>query len=130
MQNRKMLSRFLAAALVAMASAATVHAAGPADRPAGSAGASDPATTSSGAPSGQSGAAGAYVDDAMITTKVKAALIADKQVSALKINVKTEQGVVKMSGTVPSAEIGQRALELAAGVEGVKNVQNDLRVKG
>lgn len=80
--------------------------------------------------SGAVGATSAYADDAMITTMVKTALIEDKQVRSLKISVTTEQGVVKMSGTVPNAEVGNRALQLATTVQGVKGVKNDLKVKG
>lgn len=65
----------------------------------------------------------------MITTMVKAALVEDKKVQSLKISVTTEQGVVKMSGTVPSAEVGKRALQLAAGVQGVQDVKSELKVK-
>ena len=65
----------------------------------------------------------------MITTMVKAALVEDKQVQALKISVTTKQGVVKMSGTVPNAEVGKRALQLAAGVQGVKDVKSELKLK-
>ena len=73
--------------------------------------------------------AGAYVDDSVITAKVKAALVEDKQVSAMKIKVVTKDGVVTLKGAVPSAEAGQHALQLAAGVEGVKDVKSDLTVK-
>jgi hyperosmotically inducible protein len=74
--------------------------------------------------------AGAYIDDSVITAKVKAALVGDKQVSAMKIKVTTKDGVVTLKGAVPSAEVGQHALQLAAGVEGVKDVKSDLTVKG
>lgn len=73
--------------------------------------------------------AGTVIDDSAITAKVKAALVEDKQVSALKIKVQTRQGVVTLRGTVPSAEAGQHALQLAAGIEGVKDVKSDLTVK-
>lgn len=73
--------------------------------------------------------AAAYIDDSVITAKVKAALVADKQVSALKIKVVTKAGVVTLSGAVTSAELGQHALQLAAGVEGVRDVKSDLTVK-
>ncbi|MBB5393869.1 MULTISPECIES: BON domain-containing protein [unclassified Herbaspirillum] len=73
--------------------------------------------------------AGAYIDDSVITTKVKAALVGDKQVSAMKIKVTTKDGVVTLKGTVPNAEVGQHALQLAAGIEGVKDVKSELTVK-
>ncbi|MEO6353563.1 MAG: BON domain-containing protein [Burkholderiaceae bacterium] len=148
MQNHKMLSRSLAAAVLSLASLAAVSvqaadigagASSSADL-SGAAGASGSAGTvgSSGA-TGSAGATdaatptgsvSAYADDAMITTKVKAALIEDKQVKSLKIRVSTEEGVVKMSGVVPNADLGNRALQLAATVQGVKGVKNDLKLKG
>jgi hyperosmotically inducible protein len=138
MQNQKMLSRLLAAAFVSLASVAAVSVQA-ADEPT-----TPPAATSaSGAASGSgvgsaSGAASApgigasssaHADDAMITTMVKAALVEDKQVQSLKISVSTEKGVVKVSGIVPNADLGNRALQLAAGVQGVKGVKNDLKLK-
>lgn len=73
--------------------------------------------------------AGAYIDDSVITAKVKSALVGDKQVSAMKITVTTKNGVVTLKGAVPSAEVGQHALQLAAGVDGVKDVKSELTVK-
>lgn len=66
--------------------------------------------------------------DATITTKVKAALAADDQLSALKIEVDTVQGVVSLSGPAPSADAAERATMLARAVEGVTAVQNRLVV--
>ncbi|WP_148714680.1 BON domain-containing protein [Chitinolyticbacter meiyuanensis] len=71
----------------------------------------------------------AYIDDATITTKVKAALASDKQVSALDVKVTTENGVVLLSGNVDTPDAGVRAIEIAAGVEGVKDVKSALTVK-
>lgn len=73
--------------------------------------------------------AGAYIDDSVITAKVKAALVEDKQISAMKINVSTKDGVVTLKGSVPSAELGQHALQLVAGIDGVLDVKSDLTVK-
>lgn len=132
MQNHKMLSRLLAAALVSLASVAAVSVqaadVGTSAATAASTNSSSP-TTAPGATTSGTGPTSAYADDAMITTMVKAALIEDKQVQSLKIKVATEQGVVKMSGTVPNAEVGNRALQLAATVQGVKEVKNDLKLK-
>ena len=128
MQNQKTLSRLLTAALVSLASVAAVSvqaAPPPAD------GTSQPAATMGGsATPGVPGEASSYADDVMITTKVKAALIEDKEVQAVKIDVKTTQGVVVMSGTVPTAAVGKRALQLASSVQGVKDVKSELKVKG
>lgn len=72
---------------------------------------------------------GEYVDDAVITTKVKAAIINEKNLKATEINVETYKGVVQLSGFVSSATAAARATELARGVKGVVSVRNDLRLK-
>jgi osmotically-inducible protein OsmY len=72
---------------------------------------------------------GAYVDDKVVTTKVKAALLKDPEVKALQVNVETYKGVVQLSGFVDKQEQIPRAAEVAKGVEGVKSVKNDLIVR-
>lgn len=72
---------------------------------------------------------GEYVDDAVITTKVKAALINDPNVKAREVNVETFKGDVQLSGFVADARDAQRAVEIARGVKGVTAVKNDIRVK-
>ena len=72
--------------------------------------------------------AGEYVDDATITTQVKAAFVADKQVSAMQVNVETMQGVVQLSGFVHSKDSELRALQLASKVKGVKAVKDNIVV--
>ena len=73
---------------------------------------------------------GQALDDALITTKVKASLAADPQVSALAISVETNDGVVQLSGVVENEAERQRAIQLAQGMEGVKRVDaNKLLVK-
>jgi hyperosmotically inducible protein len=71
---------------------------------------------------------GAYVDDSWITSKVKSEMIADKHVPARNINVKTTRGVVTLSGDVDNWEASNRAAEIAHGVKGVTQVENDIRV--
>lgn len=72
---------------------------------------------------------GEYVDDSVITTKVKAAVFNESSLKSAEINVETFKGVVQLSGFVASpASIG-KAAEVARGVGGVKSVKNDLRVK-
>lgn len=72
---------------------------------------------------------GQYFDDAAITTRVKAAFVEDKAVSAARINVETFKGVVQLSGFANNqAEIDQ-AVALARAVSGVKDVKNDIRLK-
>ena len=73
--------------------------------------------------------AGQYIDDATITTKVKARMVEDPQVKASQVGVETMQGVVQLSGFVPSQTIAQRAGQIARNVEGVRGVKNDLVVR-
>ncbi len=72
---------------------------------------------------------GEYVDDAAVTTKVKAALVADKEVSALVVNVETFRGVVQLSGFADNQREIDRAVSVTKDVKGVKSVKNDLRIK-
>lgn len=72
---------------------------------------------------------GEYVDDAVITTKVKAALVEDPLTKAHEINVETFKGVVQLSGFVATSEEANRATYLARSVKGVTSVKNDLRLK-
>ncbi len=72
---------------------------------------------------------GEYVDDAVITTKVKSAIFQEPNLKSAEINVETYKGVVQLSGFVSSATASSRATELARGVQGVKSVKNDLRLK-
>lgn len=74
-------------------------------------------------------AAANKVDDAGITAKVNAALAGDKELSALRIDVDTRDGVVTLSGPAPSASAKERAAELALKVEGVASVNNQLTIK-
>jgi len=73
--------------------------------------------------------AGEYVDDAVITSKVKAAFAADPNVKATEVNVETYKGDVQLSGFVANPADAQRAVEIARGVKGVTSVKNDIRVK-
>ena len=72
---------------------------------------------------------GEYVDDSVITTKVKAAIFNEPSLKVFQINVETFKGEVQLSGSVDSAQIVNRAGEVARGVPGVKSVKNDLIVK-
>jgi hyperosmotically inducible protein len=66
------------------------------------------------------------VDNAALTTKVKAALLADDMVKGTQINVDSNNGVVKLTGTVDSPAHVSRAVEVAKGVQGVTSVDNNL----
>lgn len=73
--------------------------------------------------------AGQYISDSALTAKVKAALLAEKNLKAMDINVETKNGVVQLSGfAVSSAQIVQ-AVDVAMNVKGVKDVKNDIRLK-
>ena len=72
---------------------------------------------------------GEYVDDSVITTKVKTALLVDPDVKSLDLGVETFKGVVQLSGFVNNAEQARKAVEIARSVQGVKSVKNSLVVK-
>ena len=73
---------------------------------------------------------GEYFDDTVITTKVKAAIFAEPTLKSAEINVETFKGVVQLSGFVADAADVPKAGSVARGVNGVKSVKNDMRVKG
>ena len=73
--------------------------------------------------------AGEYVDDSVITTKVKSLLGADDFLKSFEITVETYKGIVQLSGFVDSQKAIDRAGEIASGVKGVKSVKNNLNVK-
>lgn len=72
---------------------------------------------------------GEYIDDATITTKVKAKLLEDKTTGGLSINVDTLNGTVAMSGFAKSQAEKDRASELARSTSGVREVRNNLIVR-
>jgi hyperosmotically inducible periplasmic protein len=73
--------------------------------------------------------AGKYLDDSVITTKVKARLAEENVLRSFEINVKTYNGVVQLRGFVDSQTSIDKAGRVAGSVEGVKSVKNDLIVK-
>jgi hyperosmotically inducible protein len=72
---------------------------------------------------------GEYVDDSVITTKVKTAIFNDSSLKVNEINVETFKGVVQLSGFVRSQQDIDKAVQVARGVAGVKSVKNDMRIK-
>ena len=72
---------------------------------------------------------GEYLDDSVISTKVRTSLLNDPKVKLLQISVETFKGVVQLSGFVNSKEAATRAVDLARRVKGVKQVNNSLIVK-
>ncbi|HSG87631.1 MAG TPA: BON domain-containing protein [Pseudomonadales bacterium] len=74
-------------------------------------------------------ATGEYIDDSVITTKVKLAIVEDDRLSATDINVETRRGEVQLSGFVSSQADIDRAVRVAGTIAGVKSVKNDMQVK-
>jgi hyperosmotically inducible protein len=72
---------------------------------------------------------GEYVDDSVITTKVKSLLAADDFLKSFQISVETYKGTVQLSGFVSSQQAVDKADQITRSVKGVKSVKNDLIVK-
>lgn len=72
---------------------------------------------------------GEYIDDSVITTKVKAMIFNEDSLKSGEINVETFKGVVQLSGFVSSQANIDKAVEVARKVNGVKMVNQDMRVK-
>lgn len=72
---------------------------------------------------------GEYVDDTVITTKVKTAIFNEPTLKSTEINVETFKGAVQLSGFVSDRASMIRAIELARGVGGVKSVKDDMRLR-
>ncbi|MCX4186231.1 BON domain-containing protein [Methylophaga sp. OBS4] len=72
---------------------------------------------------------GEYVDDTVITTKVKTAIFNEPSLKASEINVETFKGVVQLSGFVSSQANIDTAVEIARNVEGVRAVKSDMHLK-
>jgi osmotically-inducible protein OsmY len=72
---------------------------------------------------------GEYIDDSVITSKVKAVIFDEPSLKSAEINVETFKGTVQLSGFVSSSANINKAVELARGVRGVTSVKNDMRVK-
>jgi osmotically-inducible protein OsmY len=72
---------------------------------------------------------GEYVDDTVITTKVKAAILSESTLKSAEINVETYKGEVQLSGFVSTRGEISKATEVARGVKGVVGVKNDIHLK-
>lgn len=72
---------------------------------------------------------GEYIDDTVITSRVKAVLLNDPAVSGLAINVETFKGTVQLAGFVKTASERNRAVQLARDVKGVRQVKNDILIR-
>ena len=73
--------------------------------------------------------AGEYVDDSVITTKVKSLLAGDDFLKSFQIGVETYKGVVQLSGFVDSQRAVDKAVQIARSVKGVSSVKNSLVIK-
>jgi osmotically-inducible protein OsmY len=71
---------------------------------------------------------GEFVDDATITTKVKAEMAKDKAVSATNIKVETTKGVVQLSGNAKTKAEAEQAVAIAKSTKGVTSVRNDIQI--
>ena len=72
---------------------------------------------------------GEYIDNAVITTKVKAAIFNEPTLESLEIKVETFKGTVQLSGFVNSQADIDKAVEIVQKVKGVKSVKNDMQLK-
>ena len=73
--------------------------------------------------------AGRYLSDTWVTAKVKAALLKDEKLKGFDVKVNTHRGVVQLSGRVDNPDLAHRAVKIAAAVEGVTGVRDNLNVK-
>ncbi len=73
---------------------------------------------------------GEYIDDSVITTKVKTAIFEEPTLKSSEISVKTFKGTVQLSGFVGNEASIDKASAVARGVKGVKSVENSLVIKG
>ena len=87
------------------------------------------ATTLGCASTAKSESTGEYVDDTVLTTKVKAAIFEQPNLKSAEINVETYKGIVQLSGFVSSQDNANTAVKTAQAVKGVKSVKNDMRLK-
>jgi hypothetical protein len=72
---------------------------------------------------------GEYVDDSVVTSKVKAAILEEPSLSSAEINVETFKGIVQLSGFVKSRADISKAVEVTRKVSGVVSIRNDMRLK-
>ena len=72
---------------------------------------------------------GEYMDDSVITTRVKTAILAEPSLSVFQINVETYKNVVQLSGFVKSSADMSTAVDLARSVKGVRSVKNDMLLR-
>lgn len=81
------------------------------------------------AETGTSQSTGQYIDDSVISNKIRAKLADDSELNVFEIDVTTQNGVVQLSGVVNNEAAKSRAGSVVSTVDGVKNVRNNLVVK-
>ncbi|QLK88390.1 BON domain-containing protein [Arsenophonus endosymbiont of Aphis craccivora] len=81
------------------------------------------------APTAKTEGTGGYIDDTVITTKVKTALLAEKNLKSTQINVETFKGRVQLSGFVSSRADAQLAIQVTQGVAGVQSVIDSMKIR-
>lgn len=81
------------------------------------------------APTSKSEGTGGYIDDTVITTKVKSALLAEKDLKSTQISVETFKGRVQLSGFVDSKASANKAIEAARNVKGVQSVIDSIKIR-
>ncbi|CUU24201.1 BON domain-containing protein [Duffyella gerundensis] len=86
-------------------------------------------TLSACAPTPTKEGTGGYIDDTVVTTKVKTQLLGDDALKSREINVETFKGRVQLSGFVSSPQMARHAVEVTRSVPGVKSVVNNMQVK-
>lgn len=72
---------------------------------------------------------GEYMDDSLITAKVKAAILSEPTLKVAEVNVETFKGTVQLSGFVSSKAAASKAIQVARDVKGVSSVKDDMRIK-
>ena len=72
---------------------------------------------------------GTEIDDTVVTTKVKSALLGDQDIKGFDIKVETRKGIVLLSGFVDNQARADRAIVVVRAVEGVKGVENNMTIK-
>ncbi len=124
MMKLQLLAAAAAAATLALAGCDRDNPRVTPDRPA----VTPPQSTAPATPPAADRTVGEAAGDAAVTAKVKAALLAEKGVDGMRINVDTRDGNVVLRGNVPEPAQVERASQVARGIEGVKAVDNQLRV--
>lgn len=81
------------------------------------------------APTRTSEGTGGYIDDTVITAKVKSALLAEQSLKSTEIGVETFKGQVQLSGFVSSSAMAKRAVEITRGIAGVQSVSDVMQVR-